>query len=281
MSALQVFDSPEFGSVRGLTINEEPWAVGKDVAAALGYKDTVNALKAHVDPEDKQKGWQITTPSGVQQVTIINESGLYSLILSSKLPGAKKFKRWITSEVLPALRRTGRYEMEAAQFQSLPGGELTARDYITAARIVAGCPKGQLAAVLTLLERSGLDMSGLELQTRVPLKHNTGLTPTLDTETTQRIIDFVGLRVPRDWQRWDLEARREYWAGDMPDVATRQRDRISGIEVWCELFEGDQADRGNMIRAINAVIQTIPGWQRATVRIGSDYGVVHGFVRES
>lgn len=172
-------------------------------------------------------------------------------------------------------------EMEESKAQSLPDGKLTARDYIRAAQIVAGCPKGQLAAVLTLLERSGLDMSGLEIQTRVSLKHNTGLTPLLDAETTQRIIDFVGLRVPLDWQRRDIEARRAYWAGDTPDVPTKDRDRISGVEVWCELFEGDQADRGSMIRAINAVIQSIPGWKRATVRIGSDYGVVHGFAREA
>ena len=67
--------------------------LGKDVAAALGYKDTINALKAHVDPEDKKEGWRITTPSGDQDMTIINESGLYSLVLSSKLPTARKFRR--------------------------------------------------------------------------------------------------------------------------------------------------------------------------------------------
>lgn len=88
-----------FGEIRTLNIGGEPWFVGKDVATILGYKDSINALKAHVDAEDKM-GWQITTPSrGVQQATIINESGLYSLILSSKLTSAKKFKRWVTSEV--------------------------------------------------------------------------------------------------------------------------------------------------------------------------------------
>ena len=90
-------------------MKDEPYFVGKDVAEILGYKDTVNALKAHVDEEDKT-GWQITTPSrGTQTATIINESGLYSLILSSKLPAAKKFKRWVTSEVLPSIRKTGSY----------------------------------------------------------------------------------------------------------------------------------------------------------------------------
>ena len=104
-----LFTHEEFGEIRTLNIDGEPWFVGKDVATILGYKDSINALKSHVDAEDKT-GWQITTPSrGVQQATIINESGLYSLIISSKLPSAKKFKRWVTSEVLPTLRKYGAY----------------------------------------------------------------------------------------------------------------------------------------------------------------------------
>ena len=104
------FDNSTFGAIRSLVDdNGNPWFVGKDVAVALGYKDTINALKAHVDPEDKQGGWRITTPGGEQEMTIINESGLYSLVLSSKLPSAKEFKHWVTSEVLPTLRKTGGY----------------------------------------------------------------------------------------------------------------------------------------------------------------------------
>lgn len=106
---IQIFKNERFGEVRTMVINGEPWFVGKDVAEMLGYKDSNNALKCHVDAEDK-KGWRITTPSrGQQQVTIINESGLYALILSSKLPQAKDFKRWVTSEVLPQIRMTGGY----------------------------------------------------------------------------------------------------------------------------------------------------------------------------
>ena len=106
---VQIFENAEFGKVRTVVVKDAPYFVGKDVAEILGYKDTVNALKAHVDEEDKT-GWQITTPSrGTQTATIINESGLYSLILSSKLPAAKKFKRWVTSEVLPSIRKTGSY----------------------------------------------------------------------------------------------------------------------------------------------------------------------------
>lgn len=108
MNELTVFNHEEFGTIRTTVINEEPWFVGKDVAVVLGYKDTVNALKAHVDADDKG-GCQIATPSGNQNMTVINESGLYSLVLSSKLPGAKKFKRWVTSEVLPSIRKHGAY----------------------------------------------------------------------------------------------------------------------------------------------------------------------------
>ena len=108
MNDIQVFNNPEFGEIRTVEINNEPWFVGKDVAVALGYKDTVNAIKAHVDDEDKA-GWQITTQFGTKETTVISESGLYALVLSSKLPTAKKFKRWVTSEVLPSIRKHGAY----------------------------------------------------------------------------------------------------------------------------------------------------------------------------
>lgn len=108
MNDITVFNNPEFGEIRTVQINGEPWLVGKDIAVALGYKDTINALKSHVDDEDK-RGWRITTPSGIQEMVIINESGMYSLVLSSKLPNAKKLKRWVTAEVLPSIRKHGAY----------------------------------------------------------------------------------------------------------------------------------------------------------------------------
>jgi anti-repressor protein len=105
---IRTFSNDEFGSVRTLTINGEPWFVGKDIAVALGYSNTKDAISKHVDSDDK--GWsRFATPSGMQNMTIINESGLYSLILSSKLPTAKKFKRWVTADVLPSIRKTGSY----------------------------------------------------------------------------------------------------------------------------------------------------------------------------
>lgn len=108
---LQVFSNAEFGSVRSIMINDEPYFVGKDVAEILGYSRTADAIKVHVDKEDKGV-CEMQTPGGVQNVTIINESGLYSLILSSKMPNAKKFKRWVTSEVLPAIRKHGVFAVD-------------------------------------------------------------------------------------------------------------------------------------------------------------------------
>lgn len=105
---IKIFNNAEFGEIRVMLIDNDPWFVGKDIAVALGYKDTVNALKAHVDEQDK-RGWRITTPSGEQQATIINESGLYSLIFSSKLESAQRFKHWVTHEVLPSIRKHGMY----------------------------------------------------------------------------------------------------------------------------------------------------------------------------
>lgn len=139
MNELQVFKNQEFGSVRTLVINSEPWFVGKDVAEALGYKNTKDALAKHVDSEDKEilKSQNATLENIPNRgVTVVNESGLYSLVLSSKLPSAKKFKRWVTSEVLPALRKTGQY-----QVKELSGSELMAKALIEAQSVLAAKDK--------------------------------------------------------------------------------------------------------------------------------------------
>lgn len=127
MNELQIFQNKEFGEVRSLVINNEPWFVGKDVASALGFKNTKDALKNHVDSDDKrliQRSDLATIENHLPKdvfpinfvqaipnrgLTFINESGVYSLIFGSKLPNAKKFKHWVTSEVLPTLRKTGSY----------------------------------------------------------------------------------------------------------------------------------------------------------------------------
>lgn len=110
-SELKVFESPTFGQVRTVEIDGEPWFVGKDVAEALGYRDTSDALKKHVDADDKLTR-RFADSGQAREMYIINESGLYSLILSSKLPGAKEFKRWVISEVIPSIRKTGGYTLK-------------------------------------------------------------------------------------------------------------------------------------------------------------------------
>lgn len=112
---IEIFNNEDFGQVRALLFNGEPWFVGKDVAIALGYgsgKSPINAVTNHVDDEDKGVT-EMMTPGGKQKVTVINESGLYSLILGSRLPSAKSFKRWITSDVIPSIRKHGAYATPA------------------------------------------------------------------------------------------------------------------------------------------------------------------------
>ena len=118
MNEIKVFTNEDFGTIRTIEIEGEPWFVGKDVAQRLGYRDTSDALKNHVDDEDKLT--RCFTDSGQsREMYIINESGLYSLVLSSKLESARKFKRWITSEVIPQIRKTGAYHVPQTYAQAL------------------------------------------------------------------------------------------------------------------------------------------------------------------
>lgn len=156
MNDLTTFTNPEFGQVRTVEIDGTPWLVGKDVAMALGYKNPTKAIIAHVDDEDKQlemlpqeaEAQNGTLPSGSTKTALINESGLYSLILSSKMPKAKAFKRWVTSEVLPAIRKTGAYESFQAQ-RHIEQLEAT-NTRLNAAIQAVGTAKQQLADVISL-----------------------------------------------------------------------------------------------------------------------------------
>ena len=136
MNELQVFKNQEFGSVRTLVIDNEPWFIGKDVAEALGYKRPTKAIQDRVDAVDKDEVPIQDSIGRMQKTPIINESGLYSLIFGSELESAKKFKRWVTSEVLPALRKTGQY-----QVKELSGQELMAKALIEAQNVLAAKDK--------------------------------------------------------------------------------------------------------------------------------------------
>lgn len=148
---LQLFQNPDFGGVRGLTIDGEPWLVGKDVALVLGYCNPQKAIRDHVDEDDRTVNESFTVNGTA--IVLINESGLYSLIFSSKLPNAKKFKRWVTSEVLPAIRKTGQYRRKEA------GRDVTVDDYLKAASIVATCRNERLRYVLGFLKQAGIEYS--------------------------------------------------------------------------------------------------------------------------
>lgn len=117
MNEMKIFNF-EDNEVRTQTINGEPWFVGKDVADILGYSNPAKAIRDHVDDEDKGQN-DTFTPGGMQIMTIVNESGLYSLVFKSQLPSAKRFKRWVTSEVLPTIRKTGSYQIPADPMDAL------------------------------------------------------------------------------------------------------------------------------------------------------------------
>ena len=131
--SIQVFNNTEFGEIRSMTIDGEPYFVGKDVAAALGYSNPQKAIRDHIDVEDKTVNESFSV-NGTMPI-LINESGMYSLILSSKLEGAKRFKRWVTSEVLPSIRKTGAYATDSAAAE-YKARELRIREMNAQARLM-------------------------------------------------------------------------------------------------------------------------------------------------
>ena len=132
MNELKIFNNPDFGEVRTMNIGGEPWFVGKDVAGVLGYSNPNDALKKRVDADDKGVA-KCDTLGGAQELTIINESGLYSLVLSSKLPTAKAFKRWITHDVIPSIRKNGGY---IAGQEAMTAEELMAKALLVAKKTI-------------------------------------------------------------------------------------------------------------------------------------------------
>lgn len=181
MNNLQIFNSPDFGQIRTIQQNGEPWFVGKDVAKILGYERADNAIRNHVDDEDKLMH-QISASGQNREMYIINESGLYSLILSSKMPKAKEFKRWVTSEVIPAIRKTGKYE---AMAQAVPINDEPATDFtqlefdqrIRIAAIIASCRRERLPLVAKVLS--------IDLEEMMPLM------PAHITEAEQAAYQYI------------------------------------------------------------------------------------------
>ena len=133
MNELKIFENPEFGAIRTVVIDNEPWFVGNDVAKALGYKDTYSALRHNVDDEDKRL-CPVGSTSGTQDTLVISESGLYSLIFGSKLEKAKEFKHWVTAEILPSIRKNGGYIQNQEQ---MTPEQIVANALIVANKIIA------------------------------------------------------------------------------------------------------------------------------------------------
>jgi len=146
MNELQIFNNEEFGQVRTVIIDDVPYLLGKDVAEALGYERPDNAIRNHVDDEDKLMH-QISASGQRRNMLVINESGMYALILGSKLPSAKRFKRWVTSEVIPTIRKTGSYNMESETIPKNDNQEM----YLEASRILSGCPDNTKPYVINIL----------------------------------------------------------------------------------------------------------------------------------
>lgn len=164
MNDLQIFTNDQFGKIRSMVIDGAPWFAGKDVSSALGYSNPQKAIRDHVDTEDQAVN-EVFTPGGKQKTVFINESGLYSLILQSKLPSAKDFKRWVTGTVLPMIRQTGIYAagLELANGDSVtPMRTLTPDDYLAAARLIASCKDKRLKIVLGLLAKGGWEVENLQ-----------------------------------------------------------------------------------------------------------------------
>ena len=147
MNELQIFQNPEFGDVRTISIDGEPWLVGKDVADNLGYQNGSRDINRHVDEEDRRKD-MISDGTQLKETILINESGLYSLVLSSKLPTAKKFKRWVTHEVIPAIRKTGGYHVPQSPAEQMAQGILAAQKLL-AERDATIAKQNEQIAVLT------------------------------------------------------------------------------------------------------------------------------------
>ena len=181
-SQIQIFNNTEFGEIRSMEIGGEPWFVGKDVAAALGYSKTRNAIARHIDEEDKKDAPIQGDLGGTQSMTIINESGLYSLILGSKLEGAKRFKRWVTSEVLPAIRKTGAYAVNSKaaeiKMRELRVKEMNAQARLINAQVrqlkMLGKERGvSQIAVDTLAVKAAEQVTGQDLGEYLPKNEKT------------------------------------------------------------------------------------------------------------
>ena len=249
MTDFQVFQSERFGKIRTVSIDGVPWFVGKDVAEALGYAKSENALARHVADEDKN-----TTPiqggnRGNPNMVIINERGLYSLILSSKLPAAKEFKRWVTSEVLPAIRKTGEYSLIPVTLPpEVEQRGLTTDDYLRAAAIVSACKNDRLPYVLGFLEQGGFSIPQLKSSGTGTLNGKTGLS----LSQLLRKAQGCGVSLRQLEKLTGIQAAQlyRYKSGQKPHSPAR-------VEYLIHIIEGAISEAESAESAIEAEYQPI------------------------
>ena len=202
MNDLQIFKSEQFGAIRTMEIDGEPWFVGKDVATALGYSNPQQAVRIHVDEEDKGVN-EFSTPGGKQTIPVINESGLYSLVLGSKLPSAKQFKRWVTSEVIPSIRKHGGY---LAGQETMTDAELMAKALLVANRQIEERQK----RIVALEEKAKLDAPKILFASAVETAKTSILVGDLAKILKQNGVD-IGQNRLFQWLRdngWLIKDRR-------------------------------------------------------------------------
>lgn len=243
---IQVFNNTEFGNIRTLEINGEPYFVGKDVATALGYKETAKAVREHVDADDKGVS-VLDTPGGKQQITVINESGLYSLIFASKLPSAKRFKRWVTSEVLPMLRKTGKYSMTVDEPEQPP---VSLKERMEIAKLIAKTPKNRLHMVVKIFE----PVLGVEIIPQI----NTSPSEIDPEEATEIIVEFI--------ESYDNSILREFEDGSKALNNKLFKDFLGKRKVNFYKLTKILANEGVIRQGDNGRISSVIYYQNKTVR---------------
>ena len=242
MDKIQIFNNADFGNVRTVLINREPYFVGKDVARILGYSDENKAIAMHVDDEDKKLNDKTSSSFGQRGAHLINESGLYALIIASRLPAAKKFKRWVTSEVLPAIRKTGTYSVPKLEknpkYRTRMIGTAVRDIRSTAAELqkLFSIKDGiALAKATSLIEKAyGVEMD--EIKALIPpAAHDTGsLNPTaigaqlggISAREVNLMLQNIGLQQKVD-KEWRITAKGAQYGEEMPF----ERNGHSGYQI--------------------------------------------------
>lgn len=228
---LQTFSDAEFGSIRSVVVEDIPYFVGKDIALALGYSNPQKAIRDHVDEEDRMANKTFSVNG--TPLTLINESGLYSLILTSKLPSAKEFKRWVTSSVLPMIRKTGMYTARTAIANgdsTVPMRTLTPDDYLAAARLIASCKADRLKLILNMLSKAGWEMD--DTQYALTSKIDTSdIGPRIQKVLTEQKLTWAELAAKTGISAESLRAYRDGRRFPKPDRYTALVSTLDSLQT--------------------------------------------------